>query len=181
MARSVRCSMQREQMIVYLNKQEGQDGPGSLTWIFEITIAYVFFWGIETKFIILLSNFQKVTCKVHFEIWPSVSKGRIFKNSSFLYKNKYPPSTRAMFLSGSKFTNKFSKGSPKEHFGIFFLNLTSGFREREFSRISSCPYSASSSHSQEQGSPKEHPCQIILKSDQGFQRRRIFKNFFISI
>ena len=122
------------------SKQEGQDGPGSLTWIFEITIAYFFFWGIETKFIILLSNFQKVTCKVHFEIWPSVSKGRIFKNSSFLYKSKYSPSTRAMFLDGSKFTNKFSKGSPKEHFGIFFF-----------------------------------------KSDQGFQRKRIFKNFIMSI
>ena len=121
-------------------KQEGQDGPGLLTWIFEITIAYFFFWGIETKFIILLSNFQKVTCKVHFEIWPSVSKGRIFKNSSFLYKSKYPPSTRAMFLDGSKFTNKFSKGSPKEHFGIFFF-----------------------------------------KSDQGFQRKRIFKNFIMSV
>ena len=26
-----------------LKKQEGQDGPGSLTWIFEITIAYFFF------------------------------------------------------------------------------------------------------------------------------------------
>ena len=104
------------------------------------SLFFFFFWGIETKFIILLSNFQKVTCKVHFEIWPSVSKGRIFKNSSFLYKSKYPPSTRAMFLDGSKFTNKFSKGSPKEHFGIFFF-----------------------------------------KSDQGFQRKRIFKNFIMSI
>ena len=30
------------------------------------------------------------------------------------------------------------------------------------------------------GSPKEHSCEIISKSDQGFQRR-FLKNFFMSV
>ena len=72
-----------------------------------------------------------------------------------------------------------------------FQNLTSGFREEGFLRISSCPYSARSPHSPEpclwtdqnfannfwKGSPKEHSCKIILKSDQLFLRRRFFKNY----
>ena len=70
-----------------------------------------------------------------------------------------------------------------------FQNLTSSFREEDFLRISSCPYSARSPHSPEpcflvdhnfannflRGSPKEHSCEIISKSDQQFQRRRFLK------
>ena len=68
-----------------------------------------------------------------------------------------------------------------------FQNLTSNFGE-DFLRISICPYSARSPHSPEpcfwanqtnefwKGSPKEHSCEIILKSDQRFQRRRFLKN-----
>ena len=69
--------------------------------------------------------------------------------------------------------------------------MTSGFGEEDFLRISSCPYSARSPHSPEpclwmdqnfannfsKGSPKEHSCEIILKSDQPFLRRRFFKNY----
>ena len=72
-----------------------------------------------------------------------------------------------------------------------FQNLTSGFGEEDFLRISSCPYSARSPHSPEpclwtyqnfvnnfwKGSPKEYSCDIILKSDQPFLRRRFFKNY----
>ena len=88
----------------------------------------------------------------------------------------------------------FEKGHPRNIPAKLFQNLTSGFEE-DFLRISSCPYSARSPHSPEPclwtdqnfrnsswtGSPKEHSCEIISKSDQGFQRRRFFKNFFMSI
>ena len=84
----------------------------------------------------------------------------------------------------------FEKGHPRNIPVKLFQNLTSGFWEEDFLRISSCPYSARSPHSPEpclwtdknfannfwKGSPKEHSCEIILKSDQRFLRRRFLKN-----
>ena len=89
----------------------------------------------------------------------------------------------------------FEKGHPRNIPAKLFQNLTSGFEEEDFLRISSCPYSARSPHSPEpclwtdqnfanniwKGSPKEHSSEIISKSDQRFRRRRFFKNFFMSI
>ena len=89
----------------------------------------------------------------------------------------------------------FEKGYTKNIPVKLFQNLTSGFGEDDFLKISSCPYSARSPHSPEpclrtnqnfknsfwKGSPKEHSCEIISKSDQQFQRRRFFKNFFMSV
>ena len=100
---------------------------------------------------------------------------------------KMPPFTRAMFMDGSKF---FEEGHQRNISVKIFQNLTSSFREEDLLRISSCPYSARSSHSPEpcfwadqnftstfwKGSPKEHSCEIISKSDQRFQRRRFLKN-----
>ena len=85
----------------------------------------------------------------------------------------------------------FEKGHPRNIHVKLFQNLTRGFGEEDFLRISSCPYSARSPHSPEpclwmdqnfannfwKGSPKEHSCEIILKSDQSFLRRRFFKNY----
>ena len=85
----------------------------------------------------------------------------------------------------------FEKGHPRNIPAKLFQNVTSGFEEEDFLRISSCPYSARSPHSPEpclwtdqnfannfwKGSPKEHSCEIILKSDQRFLRRRFFKNY----
>ena len=34
--------------MVKKRRQEGQDGPESLTWIFEMTIAF-FFWSLSEK------------------------------------------------------------------------------------------------------------------------------------
>ena len=84
----------------------------------------------------------------------------------------------------------FEKGHPRKILVKLFQNLTSGFREEDFLRISLCLYSARSPHSPEpclrtdqnfaknfsKGSPKEQSCEIILKSDQRFQSR-FFKNF----
>ena len=85
----------------------------------------------------------------------------------------------------------FEKGHPRNIPVKLFQNLTSGFGEEDFLRISSCPYNARSPHSPEpclwtdqnfannfwKGSPKEHSCEIILKSNQPFLRRRFFKNY----
>ena len=84
----------------------------------------------------------------------------------------------------------FEKGHTRNIPVKLFQNLTSGFREEDFLRISSCQYSARSPHSPEpclwtdqnfaknvrKGSPKEHSCEIISKSGQWFLRRRFFKN-----
>ena len=84
----------------------------------------------------------------------------------------------------------FEKGHPRNIPVKLFQKLTSSFRKEDFLRIFSCPYSARSSHSPEpclwtdhsfmnniwKGSPKDHSCEIILKSDQPFLRRRFLKN-----
>ena len=84
----------------------------------------------------------------------------------------------------------FEKGHPRNIPVKFFQNLTSSFREDDFLRTSSCPYSARSPHSPEpclwtdqnfannfwRGSSKVHSCEIISKSDQRFQGRRFLKN-----
>ena len=85
----------------------------------------------------------------------------------------------------------FEKGHPRNIPVKLFQNLTRGFGEEDFLRISSCPYSARSPHSPEpclwtdqnftdifwKGSPKEHSCEIISKSDERFLRRRFLKNY----
>ena len=93
----------------------------------------------------------------------------------------------------------FKKGHQRKIPVKLFQNLTIGFREEDFLkiflRISSCPYSARSPHSPKpyfwtdqnfannfwKVSTKEHSFEIILKSDQGFQRRRFYKNFLMSV
>ena len=86
----------------------------------------------------------------------------------------------------------FEKGYPRDIPVKLFQNLTSGYGEEDFLRISSCLYSARRPHSPEpclwtdqnfannfwKGSCKEHFCEITLKSDQRFQRRRFSKNCF---
>ena len=69
-------------------KQEGQDGPGSLTWFFEIAPAIFF------------CRFQR----------------RIYKNFLMSVQCKKPPFTNTMFIDRSKFQEQFWKGSLKVHF-----------------------------------------------------------------
>ena len=57
---------------------------------------------------------------------------------------KKPPFTRAVFIDKSKFCEVFEKGHPRNIPVKLFQNLTSGFGEKSFLRISSCPYSAKS-------------------------------------
>ena len=86
----------------------------------------------------------------------------------------------------------FEKGHTRNNLVKLFQILTSGYREEDFSRISSCPYSTKclpphdghvfrqikiSRTIFEKGSTKEQSCEIISKSDERFQRRRILKNF----
>ena len=52
-------------------------------------------------------------------------------------------------LTDQNFMTIFEKGHSKNISMKLFQNLTSGFREEDFLRISSCPYSESSPHSLE--------------------------------
>ena len=114
--------------------------------------------------------------------------------SSCPYIVQEAPIHQSLFLADQNFANIFEKSHPRNIPAKLFQNLTSGFGEEDFLRISSCSCSARSPHSPEpclwmdqnfannfwKGSPKEHSCEIISKSDQRFQRR-FFKNFFMSI
>ena len=104
------------------------------------------------------------------------------------------PFTRTTCLGDQTFGNNFEKGHPRNISDNLFQNLSS-LREEELLRISSCPYSASGPHSTGpcfltdgnfkikflKRSFKEHLSEIILKSDQGFQRKRTVNNFSISV
>ena len=115
--------------------------------------------------------------------------------SSCPYSAKCPYLPEPCSFTDQTFTNNFSKGSPKENSCEIISKSDQRSQRKFFLRISSCPYSARITHSPEsclwtdqnfvnnflKGSPKEHSCEIILKSDQRFQRKRFFKNFFMSI
>ena len=47
-ASAILSKLQRNGLQRYTNKQEGQDGPGSLTLFFEIALA-IFFWSFSEK------------------------------------------------------------------------------------------------------------------------------------
>ena len=84
----------------------------------------------------------------------------------------------------------FEKGQPRNISVKLFQNLTSGFREEDFLRISSCPYSARSPHSTEpcvwmdqnftnkffeKGHPRSIPVKLFQNRTRG-SRRRFLKN-----
>ena len=54
------------------------------------------------------------------------------------------PFTRAMFIHGSNFQEVFEKGHSRKIPVKLFQNWTSGFRKKDFLRISSCLFSARS-------------------------------------
>ena len=124
-------------------------------------------------------------------IWPAVSEKKIsLRISSCPYSARNPHSPEPCLWMDQNFTNNFEKGHPRNIPVKLFQNRTSGFREEDFLRISSCQYSARSPHSPEpclwtdqnfansfwKESPKEHSYDIISKSDQWFLRGRFFKN-----
>ena len=124
-----------------------------------------------------------------------------FREEDFLrtclgpYGESSPHSPEPCLMTDQNSRNNFWEWSLKNISVKLFQNLTCSFREEDFLRISSCPYSAKSPHSPEpcllmgqnfannfwKGSPKEHSFEIISKSDLQFQRRRFFKNFFMSV
>ena len=132
----------------------------------------------------------------YFKIWPAVLEKNIFvRISSCPYSAGSPISPEPCLWTDQNFGNILEKGRPLNIPVKLFQNRTSSFQEEDFLRISSCLYSARRPHSPEpcfwmdqnftnnfwKGSLKEHSCEIIIKSDQRFQRRRFFKNFFMSV
>ena len=99
------------------------------------------------------------------------------------------PIHQSHVYGGIKISRRLSeKGHPRNIPVKLFQNLTSSFGE-DFLRISSCHYSARSSHSPEsclwtdqnfannfwKGSPKEHSCEIISKSDKEVRKRNFLR------
>ena len=89
-------------------KKEGQDGPGSSTWIFEMIIAI--------SFVAFREEFTRI--------------------SICLYSASSPHSLMPCLLTDQNFANNFWKGSPKEHFYEIISKSDKWFQRREFWRIS---------------------------------------------
>ena len=140
---------------------------------------------------ILLTIFEKghsrnIPVKLFQNLTSSFKVEDFLRISSCPYSARSPHSPEPCLWTDHNFANIFEKGHPRNIPVKLFQNLTSSFREEDFLRISSCPYSARSPHSPEpcfwadqnfansfwKGSPKEHSCEIISKSDQWFQRKR---------
>ena len=134
----------------------------------------------------------------YFEIRPAVSeKSIISKISSRPYSASSHHSRSVMFINGTKFREQFLKKGHQRNTSVkLFQNLTSGFREEEFLEnffISIQCKLVPSIHRRRvywqikiceqflKRSTKEYLCEIISKADQRFQRRRFFKNFFMSV
>ena len=109
---------------------------------------------------------------------------------------KKPLPTVAMFLDGSKYREQFLKkvtqGTILRNYSKFWPAVSEKkiFKEFLHARLLqkvSPPWRPCFTTDQNfandfwKGSPKEHSCEIISKSDQGFQRRRFFKNFFMLV
>ena len=139
---------------IYINppsKQEGQDGPGSLTWTFEITLAN-FYLSLTEK------NLQEFLYVCSVQVVP-IHQYHIY------WQIKISQTI-------------FEKGHSRNISMKLFQNLTSSFREDGFLRICSCSYSESSPHSAVpclwtdqnfsnnfwERSLKEHVCKLGIRS-----------------
>ena len=133
------------------SKQEGQDGPGLLTWIFEINLAN-FFWSLLEKNLqecLHICTVQEAPIHYHHVYWQIKISQTIFE-----------------------------KGRLRNISMKLFQNLTSRYRGEDFLGICSCSYSESSPHSPEpclwivqnfannicEMSLKEHSCKWGLEA-----------------
>jgi hypothetical protein len=99
----------------YELKQEGQDGPGSLTWFFEIALANFFFF-----FIAFREEFTRI--------------------SLCLYSARSLHSLIPCLLTDQNFKNNSEKGHSRNISMRLFQNLTNSFRE-DFLWFCLCSYS----------------------------------------
>ena len=163
--------------LIKKGKQEGQDGPGSITWIFERIIAIFFF------FVAFKEEFTRIS------LCPYIASS--------------PHSLMPCLLTDQNFVKICWKGSPKKLFYEVISKSDQWFqRKKTILRICLFQYSESSPHSVEpylmmdqnfansfwkkkkkkkkrkKKSLKVHFCEIISKSDQWFLRR-ILKEFLM--
>ena len=86
---------------------------------------------------------RNIPVKLFQNLASSFGEEDIFKNFFMSVWCKKPPFTRAMFMDVSKFHEQFFEKGHQRNIPVkLFQNLTSGFREEDFLRISSCLYSA---------------------------------------
>ena len=133
---------------------------------------------------------RNIPVKLFQNLWSSFGE-EDFKNFFMsLYNARSPHSSEPCFWADQNFANNFWKGSPKEHSCEIISKCDQWFRRRFFKNFF-MSIECRSPHSPEpclwtdqnfvnnfwKGLPKEHSCEIILKSDQRFLRRRFFKNY----
>ena len=132
-------------------KQEGQDGPGSLTWVFEIALAN-FCLSLSEK------NLQEFLCDCTVHVVP-IHQYHVYGQIKI---------SRTVF----------EKGHSRNLSMKLFQNLTRSFRQEDFLGIRQCSYSESSPHSPEpcswmdqnlanyfwERSLKEHFCKLGIRS-----------------
>ena len=123
----------------------------------------------------------------YFKIWPVVSEKKIFWEFLHIRIAQEAAIHQSHVNGRIKISLPlFEKGQPRNIPVKLFQNRTSGFREEDFFRISSCPYSARSPINQSHVFgrikisrtifEKRHPSNIPLKLfRQWFHRRRFFK------
>ena len=99
-----------------------------------------------------------------------------------LYSARCPHSSEPCFWADQNFATIFGKGHPRNIPAKSFQNVTIGFEEEDFLRISSCPYSARSPHSPEpclwtdqnfannflKGHPRNIPVKVFQNQTSGF-------------
>ena len=102
--------------------------------------------------------------------------------------NKLHP-RRPCFLLDQNFFKESQKGPPKEHSCQIIMKSIEPFWRRRFLKFYYTSYSENNPRPRwpcflsdqnffkesKRGSPKEHSCQIIMKSNEPFYRRRFFK------
>ena len=130
-------------------------------------------------------------CRFFLNFYPCKLLLLVWLTDKCPYSARSPPFTRTMIKISQK---TFYTRSPKESSCEIISKIGPAVSEKDFLRISSCPFSARSPHSTEpclwmdynfannfrKGSPKEQSYAIISKSDSLF-RRTFFKNFFMSL
>ena len=101
---------------------------------------------------------RKIPAKLFQSLTSGFGEEDFLRISSCPYSARSPHSPEPCLWTDQNFTNNFEKGHPRNIPVKLFKNVTSGFGEDDFLRISSCLYSARSPHSPE-------PC---LWMDQNF-------------
>ena len=147
---------------------------------------------------ILKGSPNEQSCEVISSSGQQFQRRRILKNFFKSIECKKSPLSHppmaAMFFDGSKFHEQLSQGTILQNYSKFWSAVSEEKNFKNFLKSIECKKSPPPPPQQPcfsmdqnftnsfwKGPPKKQSCEIILNSDQWFQRRRILKHFFKSI